>query len=555
MAQNPDISKYFNEDQSNESNQFFDKVNTDQPAVPSTVEKNEDTVGSSDKDEEPVVCKIFQSSSTKKTFEADPSNFFDMIGTVDNELNATYQEQDLNASSNPTGKDSGDILSFFKTFDENFSKPTQVTESERSRDAWIIPDSARKILSTPPGSCVTTRDMLTMPGVILEEELKDTIYEAVHHLLGENEASKRKILTAAEVTEDDRGIRDLIRAGCYKAAVNLTKTLLTTYGQGPGKAGHPSKHTVRSIQLWFTRLALLVKLKSFSLAYDESEPFGDLEKPDMFFQFYPKLYEGRTGSIVPFSLRLLVAQMPAYIDKHQLALTRLHAVLATVRKILANLEKGFFEDGTPSEIGPEAKAESIKLWKCRETRVLHAIVSCSLAFKDYSLAIEVVQMLIDREQDQQQQRCLQSALGRILLQLGDIVSAEKQFSLARNGLAATGTRDLIDSGLSLLAQNQFQEAYKVFEKAYELDPRNITAINNIAVCLLYLGRLKQAIVLLEDTIQKYPKTALHESLLLNLCTLYELQSSYYSQAKLKLLKLVNQNKGDGFNIGCLKLHM
>lgn len=59
----------------------------------------------------------------------------------------------------------------FKTFDENFSKPAQITESERSRDAWIIPESARKILSSPPGSYLHTRDMLTMPGVILEEEL------------------------------------------------------------------------------------------------------------------------------------------------------------------------------------------------------------------------------------------------------------------------------------------------------------------------------------------------------------------------------------------------
>lgn len=83
----------------------------------------------------------------------------------------------------------------------------------------------------------------------------------------------------------------------------------------------------------------------------------------------------------------------------------------------------------------------------------------------------------------------------------------------------------------------------------------LQAINNMSVCLLYLGRLKDSVLLLEEALQKCPTLALHESLLLNLCTLYELQSSFCSQPKLKLLSLVNQYKGDGINLGCLKLQM
>jgi hypothetical protein len=76
-----------------------------------------------------------------------------------------------------------------------------------------------------------------------------------------------------------------------------------------------------------------MKLRSFSLAEVESEPFGDLDRPDLYFQFYPELYGGRMGSMVPFSFRLLLAELPQYLTKHQEALNRLHTLLATVRKV------------------------------------------------------------------------------------------------------------------------------------------------------------------------------------------------------------------------------
>lgn len=77
----------------------------------------------------------------------------------------------------------------------------------------------------------------------------DPVKNLVRTYLGEDAATKRVVLTAASVTQDDRGLRQLIAAGCYHAAVNLTTQLLTVYGQGEGRAGHPSKHTAHSIQV------------------------------------------------------------------------------------------------------------------------------------------------------------------------------------------------------------------------------------------------------------------------------------------------------------------
>ena len=48
-------------------------------------------------------------------------------------------------------------------------------------------------------------------------------------------------------------------------------------------------------QLWFVRLALLVKLGLFQNAEMEFEPFGNLDQPDLYYEYYPQVYPGRRG--------------------------------------------------------------------------------------------------------------------------------------------------------------------------------------------------------------------------------------------------------------------
>jgi len=75
----------------------------------------------------------------------------------------------------------------------------------------------------------------------------------------------------------------------------------------------------------------------------------------------------------------------------------------------------------------------------------------------------------------------------------------------------------------------------------------------MAVCSLYLGRLKEALRHLETFIHRDPASNLQEGVVLNLCTLYELESSRAVAKKQALLGLVALHKGDGFNVACLKL--
>ena len=81
----------------------------------------------------------------------------------------------------------------------------------------------------------------------------------------------------------------------------------------------------------------------------------------------------------------------------------------------------------------------------------------------------------------------------------------------------------------------------------------LQAINNMAVCSLYMGRLTDALATLEKRVMEQPMTFLQESILFNLCTLYELESSHAMQKKETLLGLVNRHRGNGFNMASLKM--
>lgn len=61
-----------------------------------------------------------------------------------------------------------------------------------------------------------------------------------------------------------------------------------------------------AFQLWFVRLALLVKLGLFQNAEMEFEPFGNLDQPDLYYEYYPHVYPGRRGKAVLLCARVLV---------------------------------------------------------------------------------------------------------------------------------------------------------------------------------------------------------------------------------------------------------
>ncbi|KAM7403804.1 hypothetical protein PAMA_004304 [Pampus argenteus] len=453
------------------------------------------------------------------------------------------------------------LQAVFSGSDDPFATALSLSEVDRRHDAWLPSEETRKVLIAvatqqySPVYVETSR--LTMPGLKFDNLQGDAVKDLMLRFLGEQAAMKRQVLNANSVEQSFTGLKELISSKNWRAAVDLTGRLLTSHGQGYGKAGQPTSHTTDSLQLWFVRLALLTKLNLFQNAELEFEPFGNLDQPDLCYEYYPTVYPGRRGSMVPFSMRLLHAELPQYLAKPQEALDRLHNLKTVCLAILENLEKGLAEDGSMITLTQDNRQASLKLWRSRLSRVMYSMANCLLLMKDYVLAVETYHSIIQYEPQQRVQ--LLSGIGRIFLQIGDVKKAEKYFQDVEKACQMKGSQPshttcvLMNRAFVYLSQNNYTEAHAAFTEVLKIDPKNPVANNNAAVCLLYLGRLKESLGQLEGLVQQEPAHYLHESVLFNLTTMYELESSRSTQKKQVLLESVACREGDSFNTQCLKL--
>nr|XP_020464430.1 trafficking protein particle complex subunit 12 isoform X2 [Monopterus albus]XP_020464432.1 trafficking protein particle complex subunit 12 isoform X2 [Monopterus albus] len=453
------------------------------------------------------------------------------------------------------------LQAVFSGSDDPFATALSLSEVDRCHDAWLPSEETRKVLIS-----VATQQYnlayvdpcrLTMPGLKFDNLQGDAVKDLMLRFLGEQAAMKRQVLTASSVEQSFTGLKQLISKKNWRAAVDLTGRLLTVHGQGYGKAGQQTSHTTDSLQLWFVRLALFTKLSLFQNAEMEFEPFGNLDQPDLYYEYYPNVYPGRRGSMVPFSMRLLHAELPQYLAKPQEALDRLHNLKTVCLAILENLEKGLAEDGSMITLTQENRQASLKLWRSRLSRVMYSMANCLQLMKDYILAVETYHSIIKYEPQQRIQ--LLSGIGRIFLQIGDVKTAERYFQDVEKACQMKGSQPshticvLMNRAFVYLSQNNYSEAHASFSEVLKIDPKNPVANNNAAVCLLYLGRLKESLGQLEGLVQQDPTLYLHESVLFNLTTMYELESSRSTQKKQALLEAVACREGDSFNTQCLKL--
>uniref|UniRef100_A0A183SU96 TPR_REGION domain-containing protein n=1 Tax=Schistocephalus solidus TaxID=70667 RepID=A0A183SU96_SCHSO len=463
----------------------------------------------------------------------------------------------------------------------------------RQRDAWLPSEATRRALllltsssstaSRTPDETVSDSSAFTLPGLMAGEIGQGSglgggaSLGATEHLgtgdpyrsllascySSEAKAdSVRRIVTADDVPQDVSGLRQLLAGNWYRSALDLTHRLLTSCGHGLGKTGQPSARiTPYSAQLWLLRFGLLKQTKQYELMEREFAAFSNLDSPDLYFEYFPTLYPNRKGSIIPFSLRLLYAELPRLLDRKSEALDRLYYLSAVVCRLISNLENGYTEDGTVACPSDEYKESSLRLWRRRECRILACCLSIYLSDHEYPSAIDTAELMIEQLRNLNEHQPVYALLGRIYLRFGDLESAQRCFSMALDGLDPnedyTRSQKRTFEAQILIGQGKFDEAKKLFRGVLENSPSNVTAANNLAVCSLYLGQLEEAISVLEAlTTPADPvcgRPILHDVIVANLAVLYEVESDGSAARKLRLLERLAAAPGETVSVSAIKL--
>ncbi|XP_048701370.2 trafficking protein particle complex subunit 12 isoform X2 [Caretta caretta] len=504
----PSLSTFFGDpiNTNNLAAEFFDSFTTS-----TFISVSNPNAGSSVPEQMSSVSTVGDNSSDS----ADPTY---SVGNERSEAGSPPASLEMSQSPKPFSQ----IQAVFAGSDDPFATALNMSELDRRNDAWLPSEETRKVLVSVATQQYSTlfidKENLTMPGLKFDNIQGDAVKDLMLRFLGEQAAVKRQVLNANSVEQSFVGLKQLI--------------------------------------LWFVRLALLVKLNLFQNAEAEFEPFGNLDQPDLYYEYYPHVYPGRKGSMVPFSMRILHAELEQYLGNPQESLDRLHSMKTICTKILENLAQGLAEDGRMTNITQENRQASVELWRSRLGRVMYSMANCLLMMKDYVLAVDAYHTVIKYYPEQEPQ--LLSGIGRIFLQIGDIKTAEKYFhDVEKMSQKWDGLQHqimvLMNRAFLYLGQNNFADAHRAFTEILKIDPANAVANNNAAVCLLYLGKLKDSLRQLEGMVQQDPKHYLHESVLFNLTTMYELESSRSMQKKQVLLEAVAVKEGDSFNTQCLKL--
>ena len=417
---------------------------------------------------------------------------------------------------------------------------------------WIPSDETNSFLEAIKNSTLKPENVkvseVSSPSITFDTPQVDPVKELISRFMGDQDTPERSVLTEEMVTCDTVGLKQLLRAECWRSALNLTTKLLGSHNM-PQTASQVTRHSQKNLEIWFCRIALFFELKMFSAADVELEAFGNLDAAVLYYNFYPDAYPGKEGTMIPFCFRILAAILPQHVERPKESLDKLFYLHSVCRQVLRNLTTNL---GRSNGEDVEKLQKGIELWKGRLLKVLYAIGNTFLSLKEYGLAISVFKQI--SKKDPENARALLSGIGRISLQSGDIESAQVYFkSVEEMGSDDASQSDiLVNRGLLALTLDAYEEAYKHFSAAKGLDPDNAVATNNAAVSLLYQGRLKEALKLLEDAVFSNPAKNLQSGILFNICTMYELETSRHVQKKQQLLELIAQHKGDGFNVSCLK---
>jgi len=315
----------------------------------------------------------------------------------------------------------------------------------------------------------------------------------------------------------------LLLSGHYRlAAIAAARNLVT--------AASPTDHATL-LHLLHIRLACLCLINEHAIAAQESKVLGDLNSA---FYRHPLT----NAHFVPWDLRLLVVRLAA------LGYGEWRKGIMGYYELARECRENIVRTTTPDD--------EKKLWRTRlrdcGIRVANVLVEMGdlegagrhLGTLSTSADDTADDVTTTTTTTTTQARHILLMESLVWLRVGDIASARRCLSRA----AASNT--LLDGTLKaliLLADSEYEESATAFRALHDDFPEDAMVKQNLAVILLYTGRIAEARQILSKLVDESPP---FHSMVFNLCTVYELCTERNKDRKVELAStLANRKGGDG----------
>ncbi|KAG7009417.1 hypothetical protein G7Y79_00002g005320 [Physcia stellaris] len=295
----------------------------------------------------------------------------------------------------------------------------------------------------------------------------------------------------------------LLAAHAYRlAAISSATTLSTT----PSGSLPPSQ----IFSLFYTRLASLVLLNLTPLAAQESKVLEDIHSP-----FYREPSTATGHNILPWELRVLVVRLQGVAG-------------GDLKRSIV----GYYELARDArrEVVEAENAEEKQLWKDRLRECGIAVGNCLVEMGDLGGARRHFEGLRGRGEGRgNEDEVLDARLALISLKLGDVDAARRYLEATEGEDGKEIIRPLIS-----MADGRYEDAVEEW-RALRGGPHDTVAAQNLAVCLLYAGKLDETSSLLTALVDAGHS---FHALTFNLATVYELSSERSRAKKMELAEKV-----------------
>ncbi|MQL95981.1 hypothetical protein Taro_028651 [Colocasia esculenta] len=321
------------------------------------------------------------------------------------------------------------------------------------------------------------------------------------------EGQARMFASPSDLCFELDSLHDLAARGQWRAVLDKVARARSL----PLLSARPPHHDL--VYLAFSVLALF-KLRRFRDAEHELQAAldGDLDAPSLRYESHLAAYPGRSGSMLPFAIRYLQAELPLRLAGDRAAtLDRLYTLLDLVRSRARGKEDN----------GNGALSDQ---WRRREAFLVASICRHHFAHREFDVCLLLIRELLAKEPSDP---ALLSRLAYVQMQIGDLDGCKATFARVEELCAQRSGAEwenLVgrNRALAFVVAKDYGAAVREYETCIERDPADVVAINNKALCLMYSRDLSDSIKVLEGALERVPTAAVNETVVVNLCSMYEL---------------------------------